>query len=135
MEFPMCKSITFLLAVTCLLQPDIIAAQEVTGTLIGGVHDAQGGAVRGAVVRVGSPALIGGQQMLTTNQKGQLRFPALPPGLYALDIEMQGFGAYHEEDIHIGIGATIERSVILKLAGIEESVVVQGAGSRIEARG
>jgi hypothetical protein len=47
----------------------------------------------------------------------------------------QGFRAYHEEDIRIGVGATIERSVVLKLGGIEESVTVQGAGSRIEARG
>ena len=36
------------------------AAQEVTGTLIGTVKDAQGGVLRGAVVRVSSPALIGG---------------------------------------------------------------------------
>ena len=129
------KSITFLIAVTCLLQPDIVAAQEVTGTLIGTVLDAQGGTLRGAVVRVGSPALIGGLQMLTTNEKGQLRFPALPPGPYVLDIEMQGFKAYHEEEIRIGVGATIERRVVLQLPGIEESVVVQGTGSRIEARG
>ena len=52
-----------------------------------------------------------------------------------LDVEAPGFGAYHEEDIRIGVGATIERTVVLKLAGIAESVVVQGAGSRIEARG
>src|SRR4029453_19488266 len=46
-----------------------------------------------------------------------------------------GFGSYHEENIRIGVGATIERTVVLKLANIAESLVVQGAGSRIEARG
>jgi hypothetical protein len=51
-----------------------------------------------------------------------------------LDIEFQGFTAYHEEDIPIGVGATIERTAILTLAGLAESVVVEGAGSRIEAR-
>jgi hypothetical protein len=40
----------------------------------------------------------------------------------------------HEADILIGAGATIERTVALTLAGIAESVVVEGAGSRIEAR-
>jgi hypothetical protein len=127
--------LTFLLAVACALLPDIGAAQEVTGTLVGTVHDAQGGALRDAAVRVGSPALIGSPRIVATNEKGQLRFPALPPGLYALDVEAPGFRAYHEADIRIGVGATIERSVVLKPAGIEESVIVQGAGSRIEARG
>ena len=47
---------------------------------------------------------------------------------------MQGFATYHEEDIRIGAGATIERTAVLKLAGFAESVVVEGAGSRIDAR-
>jgi hypothetical protein len=51
-----------------------------------------------------------------------------------LDISMEGFATFHEEDIRIGAGATIERSVVLKLAGLAESVVVEGAGSRIDAR-
>ena len=95
----------------------------------------EGGVLPGAAVRVSSPALIGGPARLTTNEKGQLRFPALPPGPYAIDIELQGFSAYHEQNIDIGAGATIERTAVLKLAGVAESVVVEGSGSRIEARG
>ena len=51
------------------------------------------------VVHVTSPALIGGPSTVTTNEKGQLRFPALPPGSYALDIEAPGFVNYHDGDI------------------------------------
>jgi hypothetical protein len=54
--------------------------------------------------------------------------------MYELDITMPGFAALHEADILIGAGATIERTIVLKLAGIAESVVVEGAGSRMEAR-
>ena len=71
---------------------------------------------------------------MTTNEKGQLLFPALPPGMYLLDITMTGFATLHEADIVIGAGATLERTVVLKVAGVAESVVVEGAGSRIEAR-
>jgi carboxypeptidase family protein len=113
---------------------DTVAAQALTGALIGTVKDAQGGVVRGAVVRVTSPALIGGQETMTTNDKGQMRFPVLPPGEYVLDIELPGFASYHEAEIRIGAGATIERTAVLQLAGIAQSVVVEGAGSRIEAR-
>ena len=53
---------------------------------------------------------------------------------YVLDIAFQGFTTYHEEDIPIGAGATIERTAVLTLAGLAESVAVEEAGSRIEAR-
>jgi hypothetical protein len=121
-------------AASCVLLPAVSIAQGLTGSLIGTVKDEQGGALPGARVRISSPALIGAAAVLTTNEKGQLRFLALPPGAYVLDIEFPGFTTYNEEDIHIGAGATIERTPVLKVAGVAQSVVVEGAGSRIDAR-
>src|SRR5687767_14416787 len=55
----------FLLVVAaCLLLPGMAGAQGLTGALIGTVKDAQGGVLSGAVVRISSPALIGGPQTL-----------------------------------------------------------------------
>ena len=110
------------------------SAQGLTGALIGTVADDQGAVVPGAVVRLESPALLGGFTTLRTNERGQLRFVALPPGTYHLDITMLGFAPLHESNILIGAGATIWKTVVLKLAGVAESVVVQGAGSHIDAR-
>ena len=129
----MCRPMMFLLAAACVLLPQQAPAQGLTGALIGTVKDAQGGVIPGAVVRVSSPALIGGSQTLTTDERGYLRFPALPPGRYVLQIEVPGFSPFREPDIRIGVGATIERTVVLQV-GIEESLVVEGAGSHIEAR-
>ena len=109
-------------------------AQVLTGALVGTVKDENGAVLSGALVRVSSPALISGPATMTTNERGQFRFPILPPGTYALDIELPGFATYPEADVRIGVGATLERTVVLKVAGIAESIVVQGAGSRIEAR-
>lgn len=120
---------------SCILFARGAAAQSLTGALIGTVKDSQGGVLTGALVRVTSTALISQQLTTLTNQKGQLRFPALPPGSYGLDIELAGFASYHEDDIRIGAGSTIERTAVLGLAGVAESISVQGAGSRIEARG
>jgi hypothetical protein len=111
------------------------AAQALTGALVGTVKDEQGAVLPGALVRVTSPALIGGPATTTTNEKGQLRFPVLAPGPYRLEIELQGFATYREEDVRIGAGATLERTAVLKLAGVAESITVEGSGSRIEARG
>ena len=85
------RPVRWLLAAACVLQVHLVAAQGLTGALIGSVKDAQGDVLPGAVVRLSSPALIGGPVSLTTNETGQLRFPALPPGQYSLDIEAKGF--------------------------------------------
>src|SRR5580765_2668061 len=120
------RRILWLLCAASVALARVTAAQGLTGALVGTVKDAQGGVLPGAAVSVSSPALIGGPARLTTNEKGQLRFPALPPGPYALDIELPGFSAYHEENIGIGTGVTIERTAVLTLAGVAESVVVEG---------
>jgi hypothetical protein len=71
------------LAVCCVLLPLTAASQGLTGALIGTVSDEQGAVLQGALVRVASPALIGGAITLTTNERGHVRFPALPPGVYS----------------------------------------------------
>jgi hypothetical protein len=89
------------LAVGAMLLPRTADAQGLTGTLVGTVKDEQGEVLRGALVRVTSAALIGGPATTTTNDKGQLRFPVLPPGPYVLDIELTGFTPYHEEELRL----------------------------------
>jgi len=131
------SSIQWLIVIlaACLLLPCAVAAQALTGALIGKVKDQQGAVVPGARVRATSPALIGGVAAMVTDDTGQFRFPVLAPGPYVLEIELPGFATYHEEDVRIGTGATIERIVVLRVAGTAESIVVQESGSRIEARG
>jgi hypothetical protein len=128
------RFLVFASAGVCLLLSADAFAQGLTGSLIGTVKDSQGGAISGAVVRVGSPARIGGPTSVTTDEKGQWHFSALPPGSYVLDVTKTGFATLHEEDVPIGAGATISRTAVLQVPGVVESVVVEGAGSRIDAR-
>jgi hypothetical protein len=128
-------SFVLALAFACTMHAHELAGQSISGALIGTLTDTQGGVLAGAIVRVSSPSLIGGSEMVTTDARGQLRFPALPPGEYSLDIEVHGFKAYHEQSIRIATGATIERAIALDLNGVAESVIVEGTGSRLEARG
>jgi len=127
------RTIGICMAVACLAARAAFA-QTLTGSLIATVRDAQSGVLAGASVRVSSPALMGGAAEKTTDDKGHVSFPALPPGDYGLEIEAAGFTPFHEEHIRIGPGATIERTAELTLAGLAASVVVEGAGSRVDAR-
>jgi hypothetical protein len=106
------------LAVIALL-PARASAQELTGSLVGTVRDQQGGLLQGAVVRVTSPALIGGVQEITTNEKGYWRFPSLAPGTYVLTVAMAtGFQEFKEEGIRVGPGTSREWAIELQLAGV-----------------
>ena len=129
-----CRRRLWLAAAIVSLLPASTGAQGLTGALIGTVKDEQGGALAGARVTISSPALIGGRVTLVTSDRGHLRFPSLAPGEYAFEIDLEGFMPYREAGIRIGAAATIERTVILKVTGPVESLVVEGAGSRIEAR-
>ena len=73
----------------CLLDPRIAAAQVMTGSLRGVVSDQQGAIVEGALVRVSSPALIGGPKTETSNVQGEWRFPALSPASTSLRLKSQ----------------------------------------------
>ena len=122
------------LAFACVMAPWLTVAQGLTGALIGTVTDQAGGVIAGAIVRITSPALIGGELTTRTDERGQLRFPSVPPGTYGLEIVFEGFRPYRDADIRIGAGATIERMPILTLAALADSVVVRGSGSRLDAR-
>lgn len=123
-----------LVGATYVFFSSTLTAQGLTGALIGTVKDAQGGVLSGAVVRLSSRSLIGGERTMTSDQRGRVWFPVLPPGEYVLEIELQGFAKYREAAFRIGAGATIEIAAVMALAGVQESLVVEGAGSRIDAR-
>jgi hypothetical protein len=106
-------------------------AQVLTGTLSGTVKDDSGGVLPGASVQLSSPALIGGTSSTVTNERGQFRFVSLPAGEYALAVELPGFDAYREDHVPVDVQATFERTVILKVGGIAESISVQ-AGSVVD---
>src|SRR5262245_53984625 len=118
------RSLTMVVAAGTVLVAHLAAAQALTGALVGTVKDEQGAVLPGALVRVSSPSLIGGSATMTTNERGQLRFAVLSPGSYVVDVELPGFSPYHEEDVVIGASATLSRTVVLKVAGIAQSVVV-----------
>ena len=117
-----------------LAHPAVGFTQSLTGTLVGSIKDEQGAALAGANVRLESPALIGGPLQQTSDDGGRFRFLAVPPGRYTLDVDRRGFAPIHDDDLWIDAGNTIERRLTLKVAGLADSVIVEGSGSRIDAR-
>ncbi|HYM26353.1 MAG TPA: TonB-dependent receptor, partial [Vicinamibacterales bacterium] len=107
------------------------SAQVLTGTLIGTVEDQTGGVLPGATVRISSPAMIGGQSSAITNGRGQFRFVSLAAGDYAIEIELSDFAAYREDHIAVDVQGMVERTVILRVGSVAESISVQ-AGTTVD---
>ena len=78
-----------------------------------------------------SPAFLGGSLTTSADARGQFRFPVLALGEYALDVGLANLSAYRETGIQIDVQASLERTVVLKLAGIAESISVEG-GSAVD---
>jgi hypothetical protein len=113
----------------------------VLGTLVGWIGEApalaQNAQITG-VVKDQSGAIIPGATITATNadtgftrsavsdEKGEYRLPALPPGSYAVATELQGFSGETRPDIVLVIDQTAILNFTLKPAGITETVTVTG---------
>src|SRR4030095_14851416 len=122
MSFRSVRSIAYSAALSAAitLNLSVANAQVLSGNIFGTVRDASGAILPLAAVRVISSALFGGRVLATTNAKGQFRLLDLPPGMYRLEIESPGFTTYRENDIRVGVAASIERNVVLQVAAITE---------------
>jgi Carboxypeptidase regulatory-like domain/TonB dependent receptor-like, beta-barrel len=110
-----------------LLQSASAGGQTVnisTGAVEGRVIDATGAVLAGVAVTVSSDALMRPRQTLS-DMEGFYRFPALPPGAYALAFARQGFAASHRDAVHISVGFTATIDVVMDLAAVEEQVTVE----------
>ena len=76
-----------------------------TGTIQGKVTDAQSAVLPGVTVTATSPSALGAQTTVTS-ETGVYRFPALPPGVYALSFELGGFNTLRREGIELTAGFT-----------------------------
>ncbi len=102
-----------------------------TGTIQGRVTDASGGVLPGVTVTASSPALMGVQTGVT-NETGGYRFPALPPGTYAISFELTGFNLVKRDGIQLSLGFTATINTELNVATVQESVTVSGASPVID---
>src|SRR5437867_2997486 len=90
-------TITLLLVSTVYLR-----AQGPAGEITGSVTDPTGAVVSGATITITNPA-TNTQRTVKTNNDGLYDLPALPPGLYTLKVEMQGFGSQVRNDIELQV--------------------------------
>ena len=115
-------------ALSCLLllsgATAATAQTSTTGQLSGRVVDDTGGALPGVTVTVSSPALIGGSRTQVTEADGGYNFSALPPGVYGIRAELQGFVPQERSEVEVRLNRTTQVSFEMGLGEFTEEVEV-----------
>lgn len=101
------------------------------GALRVSVLDESGATVPGARVTVTRPETAF-SRMVPTSESGEAVFQSLEPGEYALQVEKDGFRAATVEELSISVGRTAVQQVVLRPAGITESVEVTAESGAVD---
>jgi hypothetical protein len=120
-----------IVAIALLFASGIAFGQAQTGNVYAKVVDEQGAALPGVSV-----TLTGVSAPLTqvTNLNGEVRFLALSPDVYTLDFNLKGFTRITRKNVVVAVGKNTEINVTLKLATVQESVVVTGESPLLDTR-
>ncbi|HOQ61844.1 MAG TPA: carboxypeptidase-like regulatory domain-containing protein, partial [Vicinamibacterales bacterium] len=76
----------------------------------------------------------GRSQTAVTNDNGVYRFPALPPGVWAVTATLQGFTPAKVENAAIELGKLLSIDLTLSVGGVTESVQVTGESPLIDTK-
>src|SRR5215470_6121381 len=108
------------------------AFAQTTASIQGTVSDQSGAAIVGAKVTVKNTAL-GIERTAQTNATGSYEVPALPPGVYSVQVQMTGFESQLAKDLLLEVSKNSVQNFGLKVASTQEVVTVEATAPVIEA--
>lgn len=96
-----------------------ISGQEITGTIVGTVRDANGAAVVGATVSI-NDSTKGNITVRTvvTNSTGEFNAPNLPVSTYQIVVEAANFKKIVKNDVKLNLGERREVPITLEAGNI-----------------
>lgn len=108
------------------------AQSKTTSALTGTVMDESGAVLPGARVEISSPQLIGGARSADTDNQGRFRFSEIAPGIYAVGVTLEGFQPMRVEGVTLVVGSTHDLRVDMKVAQLEETLVVTADAASVD---
>lgn len=108
-----------------------LAWASITGSISGLVKDSSGAVINGATVVVAN-IQTGVKSTGTTDNKGFYNLPALPVGIYSLDVRQAGFKVYRQENLVIDVDSALRVDVTLRVGQVNEVMTVSTEAARVE---
>ena len=130
-----CAYLAALLAITLTNMISVpCSGQGVDAILSGFVVDSSGAAVPGTKVTVRNNA-IDLQRQFTTLAEGNFVIPALPPGVYTLRAERDGFEVAEYSNISLNAADSKSIQVVLKVGAVQQTVEVNAEVATLNVSG
>jgi len=107
------------------------AQSSTSGLIRGTVTDPLGGVLPGVTVVATSDALIAGQKVAITSAEGNYRFPALPPGVYSLEAQLDGFQPVRQDNVVVQLGQSLDVDLQMGDVTISDEIVVVAEASQV----
>ena len=128
------RTVPLWFAMLFVLASALTALGQISASLSGTVHDAQGSAVTGAKVTVSDPAK--NLQIDTkTSSDGTFSFPSLQPGNYTVTVENAGFKKYVQSGIIINASDRQSTGTIkLEVGDISNTVEVTADAAQLQIK-
>jgi hypothetical protein len=108
-----------------------IAIAQSTATLQGTVTDPSGALVSGAKVTVRNQA-TGSERIVQTDSDGNYQAAALPPGVYRVEAQAQGFGSQVVSGLTLEVSRIVVQNFQLKLGDVTQRVEVTADSQNVE---
>jgi len=117
-------------AIACLALASPVAAQEATtGSISGQVQDEQGLPLPGATVTVVTGQ---GAQTFVSDAQGRFIAPFIPPGTYAVRVELSGFKPLEQRSVEVRLGQRADLTFKMHVGGLTETVEVTGSRAVVD---
>ena len=105
----------------------VARAQNVDSSIQGTVTDSSKALIPGAEVRL-TNVLTGVRLKTESDKSGNYSFPAVPPGMYSLQVSKQGFATYNLTQFNVIVGLHATENATLDVSSTMQSVTVEANG-------
>ncbi len=109
-----------------------LAAQEITGTIVGTVKDPTGAVVPNATITVLNTDKNVVVRTVTSNAGGEYVAALLPIGHYSLTVTAAGFKKTIQRDITLNVNDKLTMNTVLEVGGTEIEVSVEASALQVE---
>ena len=123
-------AIVFVLAAASPVAAQTLDRAEIAGT----IRDETGAALAGVTVTL-RETKTGVERNVVTREDGRYSAPLMPPGVYVVQAERPGFSAAASAPLTLTVGQALVVNVVMKIAGVTETVSISAAGDTAPALG
>jgi hypothetical protein len=124
-------ALVFWLAFIVFLLSSSVLAQTNTARIVGEVRDTTGVPLRSATLTI-NDSQRGATRIVVTGQSGDYAAPNLPPGLYGIRAEADGYETVERTSVELQVGQDVRIDFALEAGQVSQKITVSQASPMVE---